>query len=357
MPILPLPVVSARPVLRVDGQDAADLAGALVGMAVAERQDGMARAELVFGAWGLSGGAPGYALFDRRRLEFGRRIEVRLGDEPVFAGRIVALEGRFPADGVGESRLAVLAEDALQDLRMTRRSRSFENLSDDELVRRIAGEHGLQARAETNGPTHALIAQVNQSDLALLRERALALGAELWIDGDTLHVAPRPARAGTPIVLNYGASLKAFDVRADLAGQRSRLTVGGWDVAAKRAIAESAEASVLDAELDGGDGGIALLQRSFGERADTLAHRAPASAAEARAIAEATLRQIGRRFVSGRGVAEPTPSLRTGRVVELRGLGPLFDGRYVVTEFCHRFDAQLGAATEFAVERPAIGRP
>lgn len=357
MPTLPLPLVSARPVLRVDGQDAADLAAALVEMAVEERSDGMARAELVFGAWGQSGGTPGYALFDRRRLEFGRRIELRLGDEPVFAGRVFALEGRFPAEGAGESRLAVLAEDALQDLRMTRRSRSFEDLSDDELLRRIASDHGLQARAETNGPTHRVLAQVNQSDLALLRERALAIGAELWIDGDTLHLAPRPARAGAPIRLDYGASLRAFDVRADLAGQRTRLTVGGWDVAGKRAIAESADASVLDAELDGGDGGLALLQRSFGERADALAHRAPANAAEARAVAEGTLRQLGRRFVTGRGVAEPTPALRTGRVVELGGLGPLFDGRYAVTAFCHRFDARLGLSTEFAVERPAVGRP
>lgn len=357
MPVTPLPLASARPMLRIDGQDAADLDAALLEMALGERSDGMARAELVFGAWGTVDGGPGYTLFDRRRLEFGKRLEVRIGRERVFAGRILALEGRFPEAGSGEARLAVFAEDALQDLRMTRRSRSFEQVSDDALVQQIAGDHGLQAQASTNGPTHALLAQVNQSDLAFLRERALAAGAELWLDDQGLHFAPRASRAGSPISLRYGASLKAFDVRADLASQRTRLTVAGWDPAAKQAVSESAESSLLDGELNGGDGGMALLQRTLGARADTLAHRLPAVAAEARAVAQATLRQLGRRFVCGHGSAEPTATLRVGSVLELGGLGPLFDGRYTVTEFCHRFDTQQGLRTEFAVERPAIGRP
>ena len=358
MPEATLSLSSARPNLLIDGQDAADLAASMFEMSVAERSDGMAHAEISFGAWGIRNGGPDYTLFTRDRLEFGKLLEVRLGDVSVFKGRIMALEGRFPEGGVGESELAVFAEDRLQDLRMTRRTRSFEQMSDADLAQRLASDHGLQAQVDLPGPTHAVLTQVNQSDLAFLRDRARALGGEIWVDGDTLHLAPRPSRhSGSAIDLSYGNTLQGFDVRADLAHQRTSLNVSGWSRANKEAINERADDSVLSSELNGGDGGLSLLQRTLGSRPDTVSHLMPDTADEARSMAQSWLRQIGRRFVCGRGVCQPQASMRAGRHVNLQGLGALFDGEYTVTEVCHRFDAARGLRTEFAVERPAIGRP
>ena len=36
-------------------------------------------------------------------------------------------------------------------------------------------------------------------------------------------------------------------------------------------------------------------------------------------------------------------------------LGPWFDGKYYVSEVCHRFDGASGIRTEFTGERPGIG--
>lgn len=358
MPDMPIPTSPARPMLRIEGQDVADLDAALFEMVVTERSDGMAHAELVLGAWGTVEGGPGYTVFDRKRLEFGKRLEIRIGTERVFAGRISALEGCFPRTGSGDARLGVFAEDRLQDLRMTRRTRSFDQVSDADVAQQLASDHGLQAQIDLSGPTHAVLAQVNQSDLAFLRDRARALGAELWVDDDTLHVAQRSARnGGNAVALSYGSSLHAFDVRADLAHQRSSLTVSGWDPGNKEAIKEKADSGVLSSEIGNGDGGSALLEQALGARDDSVSHLAPASADEARAAAEAWLRQIGRRFVCGHGSAQPEPSLRAGKQVDLKGLGPLFDGIYTLTEVWHRFDSSQGLRTDFAVERPAIGKP
>jgi phage protein D len=359
MPETALPLDTGRPTLSLDGQSAPALAAALMEMRIEERSDGMARAELAFGAWGLTPqGEHGYVLHDRDRLDFGRRLDVALRGERLFGGRILALAGRYPEGGAGEAEIVIHAEDRLQALRMRRRTRCFERLSDADAARRIAAEHGLQAQVDLPGPTHAVLAQVNQSDLAFLRERARAAGAELWLVDDTLHLAPRPARAGGDrIELHYGSTLRGFDVRADLALQRTALHVSGWDSAGKQALREQADAAVLQGELDGGDGGPALLQRHFGASPDNVAHLQPADAAAARALAESWMRQLGRRFVCGRGVASPDARLRPGARVDLGGLGPLFGGRYIVTEVCHRFDTREGARTEFAVERAAIGRP
>lgn len=356
MPEVSVPLQSSRPVIQIDGQSADDLAAALNDLRIEERSDGLAHCELAFGNWGLRNGVNDYTLFTRDRLEFGKRIEIKLADQRIFAGRIMAIVGRFPHGGIPE--IVVFAEDRLQDLRMQRRTRCFEQQSDADVARTIASDHGLQAAVDLSGPTHTVLAQVNQSDLAFLRERALAAGGELWIESDTLHLTTRPARAGsTPVALAYGSNLLGFEVRADLALQRSRLTVSGWNPQDKQAIKESAEAAVLSGELDGGESGVALVARVLGERPDTAAHLNPSDASEARAIAESWLRQIGRRFVVGRGKASPDARIKPGARVELSGLGALFNGKYTVTEVCHRFDLVEGARSEFTVERPAIGRP
>ncbi|WP_332879734.1 phage late control D family protein [Massilia sp. S19_KUP03_FR1] len=358
MPDAPLALDSSRPTIAIDGRATPDLAAALLELRVEERSDGMARCELAFGCWGLTpGGSHGYTLYGRDRLEFGKRIEIKLRDARIFSGRVYAIAGRFPEAGSGEAELVVHAEDRLQDLRMTRRTRCFAQASDAAVARSIASAHGLSAKVDLSGPTYPMLAQVNQSDLAFLRERARAAGAEIWLVDEVLHLAPRPARAGgDSVALAYGSTLHGFDVRADLALQRTRLSVGGWDVRAKRALREEASASVLSGELDGGEGGSALLQRAFGERADSVAHLHPADAGEARALAESWMRQLGRRFVTGSGVAGPDARIKPGARVDLSGLGPVFNGKYTVTASCHRFDVREGARTEFDVERAAIGR-
>jgi uncharacterized protein len=347
-------LISSRPAFEVDGQDQPELAAQLLALDIADEATGLARCEAEFGNWGVSEGQVGFRYFDRRLLEFGKPLVVRLGDERLFEGRILGLQGRF-GEGTPPT-LRVLADDRLQDLRMTRRTRSFADLSDADLARRIAADHGLTPQVDAAGPTHRHLAQLNQSDLALLHERARAIDAELWVQGRTLHFQSRRARDAGRVELSWGGQLRRFDVTADLAGQRSEVAASGWDVGAKQAVRATASASVLGAELGSDDSGIAILQRALGERHETLAHAGAPSEAEARALAEAALRLAARRFVRGHGTAEPQAALRVGTALTLKGLGPLFNGRYVATAVRHRFDTTHGLRTEFEAERPGLGR-
>lgn len=357
MPDVSIPLSSGRPTVEVDGQVASDLAAALTALEIRERIDGLAQAQLAFGNWGTRDDAPGYTLFRRDRLEFGKQLAIKLGTDLLFSGRVMALQARFPKAGAGEAQLVVQVEDQLQDLRMTRRSRSFDQASLADAAQRIASDHGLTAQVDAESPTLPLLAQVNQSDLAFLREQARRCEAEVWLEGRTLHLAARRRRGGGMLSLDYGGKLMGFDVRADLALQRTELSVAGWSVADKQAIKETARAdSVLSSETGDGEAGAALLQQKIGARPDTVAHLHPGSADEARQLAEAWLRQINRRFVVGHGLAQPDARLRCGASVELTGLGPLFSGKYALAEVTHRFDMAEGLRTEFVAERPWIGR-
>src|SRR5439155_18509872 len=136
----------------------------------------------------------------------------------------------------GGSQMLVLAEDKLQGLRMTRRTRSFEDVSDQDVIEQIANEHSLTPQLDLDGPSYKVLTQVNQSDLAFIRERARSVNAELWVQDTKLFAKKRTDRAGTAIDLAYGVNLISFSVRADLAHQCTEVGVAGWDVAAKEAI-------------------------------------------------------------------------------------------------------------------------
>lgn len=348
---------SARPRLFVDGTEEISLAEGVDTLLIEETSEGLYRCEITVGNWGSAGSDVDYLYFDRRTVDLGKELSVRIGDGEaggqVFLGIITGMEGRYPQNRPPE--IALLAEDRLQDLRMTRRSRSFEDVSDADVIRQIAGEHDLQAEVDLSGPTYRTLAQVNQSDLAFLRERVRSVGAELWIEDDTLLAMARDQRQSTGLSLTYHQRLREFSVLADLAHQCTELRVTGWDVATKQAIRESAGEADLGSELGrderaGGD----WLRETRGERVQQLVHLQPANDAEARSLAEAHYLRSARRFVRGSGLAEGDVRLRVGAGLTLNGIGPMFEGDYYVSEVRHTFDTEHGFQTRFRVERAGI---
>jgi phage protein D len=345
----------ARPSVAVNQRVDPNLADGLLSLTICEQTTGLYCCEAQFGNWGAKNNTIGFLYFDRATLDFGKPFAIKLGQDTIFDGRIVGLEAIFPEGQ--QPRLTVLAEDRFQDLRMTRRTRTFTNVSDSDVINKIAGDHGLTARVDLSGPTYKVLAQVNQSDLAFLRERVRAVDAELWMEGRTLHAVARSRRNSGTLKMAYGRTLREFSVLADLAGQRSSVTVSGWDVSAKSALKEQADDSAISNELHGDTSGASVLGSTLGQRKEALVHTVPLDAQTARAEAEAYFRMSARRFIVGHGTADTDSQLRVGSYVDLQDLGPLFSGKYYVSEVTHLFDGAHGIRTHFTAERPGLGRP
>lgn len=347
---------SSRPTILLNGNESPSLTGGQLRTRVREDVHGLDDCELELGNWGPNGGpAPSFLYFDRRAIDFGKSLSVNVSAQPIFTGRITGIEARFPA--AGAPSLVVLAEDRLQDLRMTRRTRTFTNVSDSDVANQIAGEHGLVPNIGIDGPSYTVLAQLNQSDLAFLRERARSIDAELWISDTTLNMQPRTKRISGPLTLTYGKELRDFRVIADLATQATSVEVTGWDVASKSAIDARADDGLLAGELQGGDSGPSVLGSAFGQRKDLFTSAVPQTTAEAQARAGALLKRRARRFLVGMGTAQTQAGLQVGATVKLRGLGPLFDGNYYVAAVTHMYDGAGGLRTELTVERPGLGKP
>lgn len=343
----------ARPTFLVEDRPQPALGQDLLDLTIRETSEGLATLSATFTDWGERAGTTDYLYADRRLLDFGKPLAVELAGDPLFEGVVMALAGEYP-DGAPPT-LTVLADDRLQDLRMTRRTRSFEQYSDRDVFDRIARDHGLRADLDLDGPTWPVLAQLNQSDLAFLRERARLCGVDLWLRDDTLYARGR-GRGDGALQLAYARDVREFHGLADLAHQATRLVVRGWDPQAKQQVEHSAGDEALAGELGGDRSGADLLRAARGERAQTIVHTLPLTAQEASAEASARFRATARRFVGGEGRAEFRADLQVGRRVELVGFGATFDGGYTLVEVCHRFDGALGLRSEFRVERPGVGR-
>ena len=348
------------PIFTVDGEVKGELARDLTHLEIQEDAAGLRRLRAQFLAWGPSPASAeeGRLYLDGRIFDFGKAIKTSIGpsggDRTLFDGLITAIEIDLAEDSPGD--VVVLAEDRLMELRMTRRCRTYKNVSDADIARQIAGDHGLTPQVSADGPTYDVVQQWNMSDLAFLRDRARLIQAEVWTSERTLYFQSRPNRRATSVKLKLGVDLLAVQIRADLAHQRTTIKVSGYDAQSRDVIDEDAGADAMQSESAGGRSGPDTLSRAFGDRTSYRVREVPLTSGEARDWARAEMLRRGRQFVCASGTALGIPDLIVGTEIELQDVGAPFEGGgYHVTRMCHTYDLRLGHRTRFDAERGWIG--
>jgi phage protein D len=350
-------LVDSRPQLALDGRRAERLEADLIRLETHADASGLARLEAVFLNWDSTepGDGVDFVHFDRQEVDFGRQLRVSFAVEEqprvVFEGVVTGMGAEYPE--LRPPEFTLLAEDRLLGLQLKERTRLSEESSDEAIVSRIAGDAGFAAQVEGgDGRQHRQLLQLNQNDLAALRQR-LPDHLIRFSDGE-LRVSTAASETEPPLRLTRENQLLRFTVLADLAQQRGEVRVHGWDVGAKEAIHATAGPAVMRAEAARGRLGAEVVTEVFSGAAEDLHLEAPVTAEEARLRAEARMRQRGRRFVRGRGVTLGTPSLRVGSRLDLVDLGPWFRGNYLVTAVSHRFDQASGYRTHFEAQRAQL---
>jgi len=350
-------IYRARPTIRLAGQEDARVAELLIAMKMEESEGGMSALELRFSNWAsTSDGSAEIAFGPDSRLRLGASIEVYGGDETqpreLFRGKITALEAEYKTGAPPE--LSVLAEDALMQARLSRRSKTYTDMSPADVAREVASAVGLQPVIRGFDSPTATWAQLNESDLSFLRRLLGRFDGDVQVVGEELHLSPRGDVRRGALELALHGQLARARVSADLAHQITGMSARGWDAANGNAV--EAEAS-SGSHLGPGSGrqGADLLRDAFGERKEHVGHLAVASDDEARAVAQAAYDLRARRFVRVDGVAEGNAQLRVGTHVALTGLGVQFDNTYYVVEARHLYDQRQGYRTEFCAECAYLG--
>jgi phage protein D len=349
----------ASPVFTIAGDAVPALARDCVRLVVDEGVEGLRTLEVHLVGTGVGApGPPGAQVhLDGSEFDFGTDLTVALGTDAdqrtVFDGTVSGIEAVFGDSG--QPLVVLLAEDRLMRLRMTARMRTYTGVTDAQVAQQIASDHGLDADVSVKGPRYDVLQQLNQSDLAFLRERARLLQADLWCEGTTLHFSDRSSRKGEKVTLINRGNLLSCRITADLAHQRSRVTVGGYDARKKVVIDEHADGDTINAEAPSGRTGPAVLEKALGKSPTFRVREVPLTTAEASAWARAQMLRRARRFVVATGLTKGTPELTVGSQLSLQSVGAPFEGDgYYVTHVTHTYDNEHGLRTAFEAERPTL---
>jgi phage protein D len=296
---------------------------------------------------------PALRWIDNATVAPGKSVEVsttgtaqQSRSRPVFDGEIVELEPEFSGK---THRLTIRAYDRLHRLARGRLVRSFQNVTDSDVARRLANEAGLQADVESTRQVHDYLFQNNETNLEFLRQRATAVGFLLYVDGKKLcfkSLAQNPS----PVALSWGASLSEFRLRMTTVAQISHVTVRGWDPGARQEIVSEVGDGSGMRDIGEKKPGGAIAKDAFRIDASLLVANQPIrDQVGADRAAKAIADRQAERFIEAEGSCGGNPAIVAGTSVKLDSIGSRFGGTYFVTSATHLFTAKEGYSTRFVI--------
>ena len=275
--------------------------------------------------------------------------------------------------------------DKAHRLQRTRKTRTFLNQTDGDIVRKIAADAGLQTDAvDDPGIAHAHVAQVNQTDWDFLAQRAAELAYEVGMVGGKLYfrkasgpdsgglggLASAAAGAlGAGGGLTFKDNLIEFHPRLSAGNLTPDVEVRIWDPDQAKVVVGSSGTSTRTAALGGTD--PSALAGSFGGGplpvplpqappapgmpdlgpapsptatvvVDRPAAAGPVTSTAADKLAAGLAEHVGSTFAEAEGVALGSPDLHPGAKVQISGVPKLFEGTWTISQSRHVFDERQG---------------
>lgn len=291
---------------------------------------------------------------DASLFAVGNGVVVKMGytgdDEPetMFDGEITGLRPSFPESGA--PTLEIEGMNRLHRLQQKSDLITLRDATDGDLVKKIAGASHLSAEVDDPGTTHPQLSTGRAPHLQFLTGRGKVLGREVWVDGTTLHFAPR--EIGEPVYVLVWGRTRASDTADALPLQSFSPTLDARKPIASVVVRGQ---DPLTREVIEGKAGSASGDDTLGGPHELVVTDEPVvSLAEAEARAKSIYEERAMEYIQGSGATLGLPRLRAGTLVELDGLGPRFNGRYRVTSATHSMGGG-GYRTSFHARRNPDG--
>ncbi|MEO0985396.1 MAG: VgrG-related protein [Cyanobacteria bacterium J06639_14] len=264
----------------------------------------------------------------------------------VLKGEITAIEAHFTAGA--QAPIIVRGYDVSHRLHRGRFNRSFQNITDSDILKKIAAEVGMSTgTVDDSGVAHDYLFQANQTNMEFLRDRAARNGFELFTQNGELQF--RQPQAEESLKLTWLKDLSSFYVRVSSAEQVESVEVRGWDYQQKQPIVATQSSDQIMTQNGYGKGKetSSIFEEKPNSPTMIVVDRPVFNAEEAETMAQALFNELGGEFVQADAQAEGNPQIRPGRIITLEDMNK-YDGDYYVTEVRHLFSERV-YTTEFSV--------
>ena len=290
------------------------------------------------------------------RFKLGSPVEVALAaadhDEKasaarpvrVFTGEITSVEPMFTT--TGKVQVCVRAYDRLHRLTHAKRCRSFEQITLEDIVRKIAQENQLSVRigeASLKSMLFESFFQYNQNDWEFLLMVARMVSAQVYIEGQVLYIQPlNYERAPVPLALTWGKDLSSFEPRVSVNGLIAGSSATGWNPSAKRPLTGKAVTAMESTSLPlpglGEESvGAMVLKSVFSSTDDYEASQPLVTVGQASMLANAAMSWSESDYVRANGYCQKgNPNIQVGRKAQIKNIGARFSGSYYITKAVHQ---------------------
>ena len=290
-----------------------------------------------------------FKLFDEGSFTVGDRVQIALradGDPvQVTAGEVTAIAVEQGA--AGRHELVVSGYDMAHRLTQAPKRRTFQQMSDADIARRIAAEFSLDADVDGAAGKHEHVLQSNETDLAFLQRRAARIGFDCWVTDKTLHFKRKPVGDGQPPTLRWGENLQRFSVRFSATERCDEVVTRGWDPLGKRSVVGHAREGDAGTDAPAAAELAQAARTAFGTVQRYATSFPVADQTEADALAQSLMLRASGDEVHVRGEAQGNPQIGAGVKVKIERVGARLSGTYLITSVTHLYGSNRPYVTRF----------
>ena len=318
----------------------------------------------------------------------GKSVEIAIGfgETPatIFKGEVCYIQPTF-VEGGSDSYLSLAGYDRLHRLTRGMNARTWGDGHKDtdtysDTANAVIGDSASQDtskqsdslstdKVDSTSAKFKYVAQANVSDYQFLRSIGLDANrpATAAAEADDKKVSfAKIQTSGSPVLTvcrdkvegDPAAVARNVRLRLSTVNQYAKTVVRGWDPDQKKAIV--AECTSADQSFDGTKGfertGKALYGSSSAGRVYQVVNQPVSSQDEADAIAKGIFERLAMDFVTGTVETLGSPMVEPGSLIELKGFGTRFSGKYLVTGVVHTI-TRRGMRSEIAVARNSAPDP
>jgi hypothetical protein len=189
-----------------------------------------------------------------------------------------------------------------------------------------------------------------ETDWKLVHSLAKRYGRDIHCFGDKVYVKELMTMHKGEHIYEWGKSLIKFTVKENIDGMSEGVRAIGWDVRKAKGFKAVKYLDDLEQKV-GGRTPWTKLVKARGNRIHNVFDHEIGDAKEAEELALGILRERSFKYKWAEGRAEGDASLRSGATVEMKGLGPAWNGEYIAEAVVHDFSMEEGYATEFHLKR------
>ena len=292
---------------------------------------------------------------DSSDLEEGTQVKIMVGYKDdvgqIINGEITSINPQFRMNN--DDIVIVRGCNIMHRLMRGKKTRSFNEKEDVDIVKQMLQECNVKGDVQDIGSDHLFTMQHNQTDYEYLTAMIEKYDCRMYVDDKTLVIKKIVDAQTSDVVIEWGKSLLEFNIQTDTGLLLSEVEVRGWDNEKGEAVIGTSKAKDLKKVFDKNSFGGQIVDKSFGGAKTILVDNGILDQNGADELSLDIISNNSASYIHGIGKTEGNYKLNAGSIIEIKGLGTRFSGKYYIESVKHVFDTTAGYVTYFNVARNA----